>query len=113
MGKETKDKRGNSGMLEIVSRMTSGDILELGTDEDTSELLHKVVEDENTKKIRMLVTADSDSSWLTTHSAMISTFHQFVFVPLHHRGFVQENITPHHQVPGCQYEYQDRARKAN
>jgi len=99
--KETKDKRGNSGMLEIVSRMTSGDILELGTDEDTSELLHKVVEDENTKKIRMLVTADSDSSWLTTHSAMISTFHQFVFVPLHH------------QVPGCQYEYQDRARKAN
>ena len=99
--KETKDMRGNSGMLEIVSRMTSGDILELGTDEDTSELLHKVVEDENTKKIRMLVTADSDSSWLTTHSAMISTFHQFVFVPLHH------------QVPGCQYEYQDRARKAN
>ena len=34
-------------MLEIASRVTSGDILELGTDEDTSELLHKVVEKEN------------------------------------------------------------------
>jgi len=95
------EERVYSVMLEIASRITSGDILELGTDEDTSELLHKVVENENTKKvdddpIRMLVTADSDSSWLINHSVMISSFHQFVFVPLHH------------QVAGCHYKYQAR-----
>jgi len=89
-----------SDIIEIASVLTDGDILEVGTDEDTTELLHKVVGDNNARldKTRMLVTADSASSWLNTHSHLLCSFHQFVFVPLYNKGI------------GCNYSNQARGR---
>lgn len=78
-------------LLLISSLSTTGDILELGTDKDTTELLHTVVQSDNAIQedatlMRMLVTSDSSSSWLSEHSALLCSFHQFVFVPLYNNG---------------------------
>ena len=78
-------------LLLISSLSTTGDILELGTDKDTTELLHTVVQSDNgiqrdAALMRMLVTSDSSSSWLSEHSALLCSFHQFVFVPLYNNG---------------------------
>jgi len=78
-------------LLLVSSLATTGDILELGTDKDTTELLHTVVQSENAIQskatlMRMLVTSDSSSSWLSEHSELLCSFHQFVFVPLYNKG---------------------------
>jgi len=86
----TKYKQ-KKNLLMISSLLTSGDILELGTDKDTTELLHTVVQADNENEMkaaamRMLVTTDSSSAWLNNHSALLCSFHQFVFVPLYNNG---------------------------
>ena len=63
-------------------------ILELGTDNDTTELLHTVVQADNEieKNVafkRILVTTDSSSFQLNEHSTLLCSFHQFLFVPLY------------------------------
>jgi hypothetical protein len=88
-----EDSAGGSrlDLIRIASLLTTGDILELGTDQDTTELLHTAVQAENARKeeaelVRMLVTADSTSTWLSQHSGLLCSFHLFVFVPLYWVG---------------------------
>jgi len=82
----------NNLLLSLAAKYSDGDVLELGTEEQTTKLLHKVVEQVVRGKeghqdvVRMLVTADSNSSWLSDHSNLICSFHQFVFVPLYNNG---------------------------
>merc|ERR1711892_1659622 len=71
----------------------------LGTDQYITELLHTVVQSDNAKQeeddlTRMLVTSDSTSSWLSEHSALLCSFHQFVVVPLYNNG---AGCAHHHQ----------------
>jgi len=91
--RENKPKKNyfKSELLLMSGLFTTGDILELGTDQDTTELLHTVVQTDNAQEkesslMRMLVTADSSSSWLSDHSVLLCSFHQFVFVPLYNNG---------------------------
>jgi len=100
MEKESSEEiQSKLAMLLVASLSTPGDILELGTDQDTTELLHTVVQSDNAKQeeddlTRMLVTSDSTSSWLSEHSALLCSFHQFVFVPLYNNG---AGCAHHHQ----------------
>jgi len=90
--KKTADT--NHLLLSLAAKYSDGDVLELGTDGETTKLLHKVVEQvarnkedvEDHHVARMLVTADSSSSWLADYSNLICSFHQFVFVPLYNNG---------------------------
>jgi len=97
--KEKDSSKEIQSMLLIASLSTHGDILELGTDQDTTQLLHTVVQSANAKQeeddlTRMLVTSDSTSSWLSEHSSLLCSFHQFVFVPLYNNG---AGCAHHHQ----------------
>jgi len=78
-------------LLPVATSIASGDILELGTDEVNTNLLHNLVKEENASNDgkglrRMLVTADSSSAWLGVHSTLLCNYHQFVFVPLYNSG---------------------------
>jgi len=78
-------------LLKAASTIVNGDILELGTTEAATKLLHQVVlkaneNEKDDKKKRMLVTSDSSSDWLQNHSDLLCSFHQFVFVPLYNNG---------------------------
>lgn len=74
------ESKSSKKLLTLAAMYTSGDILEVGTEPENTALLHTVVKQ---GVGRMLVTADSNSVWLTKHSDLIRPFHQFVFVPLY------------------------------
>ena len=68
-------------LLLLAALMTHGDILELGTGDQSTELLHDIVEDDNKRgDARLLVSAESDSHWLDTFTHLSSSFHQLLLV---------------------------------
>ena len=68
-------------LLLLATMMTRGDILELGTGDQSTELLHDIVEDDNKRgDARLLVSAESDSHWLDTFTHLSSSFHQLLLV---------------------------------
>ena len=67
-------------LLLLATMMTRGDILELGTGDYSTELLHDIIEEDNKKERRLLVSADSDPVWLNRFTHLSSPFHQLLLV---------------------------------
>lgn len=67
-------------LLLAAAMLTHGDMLELGSGDYSTKLLHKVAEQDNGEGQRMLVTADSNPSTLSTHEDLACQFHQLVHV---------------------------------
>jgi len=67
-------------LLLLATIMTHGDILELGTGDYSTELLHDIIEEDNKKEKRLLVSADSDPAWLNRFTHLSSPFHQLLLV---------------------------------
>ena len=64
----------------VATMMTHGDILELGTGDHSTKLLHDILEDDNKNKKRMLVSAESNPEWLDKFRDLSSPFHQMLLV---------------------------------
>ena len=86
--KQNVDYGTHARLLLVAVLMTHGDILELGTGLHSTKLIHDVFEEDNKKEKRMLVSADSDLTWLKKSSELSSSFHQLLFVPM----CSQENV---------------------
>ena len=67
-------------LLLVAAMMTNGNILELGTGDHSTRLLHDILEDDNKKEKRLLVSADSNSLWLDRFIDLSSPFHQLLLV---------------------------------
>ena len=67
-------------LLLLSALMTHGDILELGTGDHSTQLLHDILEEDNKTEKRLLVSADSDPLWLEKYSYLSSPFHQLLLV---------------------------------
>ena len=67
-------------LLLVAAMMTNGNILELGAGDHSTKLLHEILEDDNKKEKRLLVSADSNSLWLDRFSDLSSPFHQLLLV---------------------------------
>ena len=73
---------GTHARLLLVSvMMTHGDILELGMGKHSTKLIHDILEEDNKAEKRMIVSAESDSTWLETFQDLSSPFHQIPYVP--------------------------------
>ena len=64
-----------------AAMMTCGDILELGTDELSSKLLHDILDQDDDTSKRLLVSAESQLKNLKKHKDAESEFHQLLHVP--------------------------------
>ena len=78
--KKNLDFGTHARVLLVAAMMTHGDILELGTGDHSTKLLHDILEDDNKKEKRLLVSADSNSLWLARFSDLSSPFHQLLLV---------------------------------
>jgi hypothetical protein len=78
--KKNLDFGTHARVLLVAAMMTHGDILELGTGDHSTKLLHDILEDDNKKENRLLVSADSDPAWLDRLSDLSSPFHQLILV---------------------------------
>ena len=65
----------------LAAMMTHGDILELGTGDVSTRLLHDILEQEENNMDRMLVSADSDQKKLGKFKDLDCSFHQLLLVP--------------------------------
>ena len=73
---------GTHARLLLVSvMMTHGDILELGMGKHSTKLIHDILEEDNKAEKRMIVSAESDSTWLEAFQDLSSPFHQILYVP--------------------------------
>ena len=78
--KDNLDYGTHARLMLVAAMMTHGDILELGTGEHSTKLLHAILEDDNKIEKRMLVSAESDPAWLNRFRNLSSPFHQLLLV---------------------------------
>ena len=77
---ENVDYGTHARLLLLAALMTHGDILELGTGDHSTLLLHQIVQEDNKVERRVLVSADSDPAWLDRFKHLSSPFHQLHLV---------------------------------
>ena len=80
INKDNVDYGTHARLLLIAAMMTHGDILELGTGDHSTQLLHDILEDDNKNEKRMLLSAESDSLWLEKFKHLYAPFHHLILV---------------------------------
>ena len=71
-------------LLSSAAIATQGDILEMGTGDFSTPMLHDIVA--NSSSPRMLVSSDTDLSWLFKFVSKRTEYHQLVGVPVYDDG---------------------------
>lgn len=85
--KYNKDNSGYGTHIRLLASSalaTRGDILEMGTGFFSTPMFHEIVE--NGKDHRMIISAETDSSWVMKFQQYKNHFHQFVLVPVYSNG---------------------------
>ena len=71
-------------LLSSAAIATTGDILEMGTGDFSTPMLHDIVA--SSSPPRMLVSSDTDLGWLFKFASKRSEYHQLVGVPVYDDG---------------------------
>lgn len=91
--KENKDYGTHLRLTLTAALLTQGDILELGTGHFSTQILHTVLEHQETETEnstankshghrRKIVSVESDPKWFAKYAHLANSFHQLVFLPL-------------------------------
>ena len=65
-------------LLLVAALITDGDILEMGSGDFSTRVLHDIVKMSDVD--RELVTAESNKEWLTNHKDMQTSFHKLIHI---------------------------------